>query len=132
MRALPLLLLALALRLLVPQGWMPAPGGGLMPCPAQMVMPAAAAPKHHRYHAGMKMPAHPDAATGHGQHGTMPDCPFAGLAAPAAPPAPPAIIMPRLRPWLPAPRLALPVRALPASPRFLRTPSQGPPLPAFA
>ena len=49
-----LLALALALRLLAPEGWMPAAGGGLMLCPGASAPMAMAG--HHRD--GREQPAH--------------------------------------------------------------------------
>ena len=64
-----MLALAIALRLLVPQGWMPAPAGGLMICSGQM------ASSDHRTH---DVPAKPTEDR---------SCAFAALGLAAAPPA---------------------------------------------
>lgn len=105
------LALAIALRLLVPQGWMPAPGGGLMICGGQTVMAHAAG--HH-------MPVKP--VEDHG-------CPFAALGLAATPPMPiaGAVVPPVATATAPAPVAAVAVgHGLAAPP----PPATGPP--AFA
>lgn len=73
------LALALALKLLVPQGWMPGPGGRLILCPS--AGPTTAMTGMH--HGGDKAPA----------HGADHPCAFAGLGLAAAPPPPLAAIV---------------------------------------
>lgn len=83
------LALAVMLKLLVPQGWMPSPGGGLMLCPDQV--PAAAAPMAHRGHHAMPADQQPEHAMPDGER-----CAFAGLGLAAAPAAPmPVLALPR-------------------------------------
>ena len=75
-----LLALALAIRLLVPQGWMPNGAGGVMMCSGSAPVAMASA-----MHGGQEMPA------GHGQDHP---CPFAALGLAAAPPAAVAPVLP--------------------------------------
>jgi hypothetical protein len=109
-----LLALALAVRALVPSGWMPAGenrGMQLVPCPSEGAVPMAGHHHHHRDdHAAADHP-----------------CAFAGLGLPSdLPPPPPAILpRPRLAAITPAPvHDRRPGRGLAAPP----PPATGPPL----
>ena len=92
-----MLALAVALKLLVPHGWMPAPGGGLMLCPDQAPVVPTAPITHgggHHAVAGTHVHAEADQQPDH----PMPSgerCAFAGvgLAALARLPAP-ALVVP--------------------------------------
>ncbi len=107
-----LLAVALATRLLAPEGWMPARGGGVMLCPGASVPMAMAG--HHRH----DMPGRA------GDHA----CPFAQVAGIVPPPAPLGWVSPA-----PPPPATLVLALLPMVGRGLAAPpppATGPP--AFA
>ena len=107
------LALALALKLMVPQGWMPGRSGGLILCPSGGPVLAMAGMQH----GGKEMPAHPA-----GDH----PCAFTGLGVAPVPPAPLAAAMPPVaaRPHFAVQRVAVAVgRGLAAPP----PPATGPP-----
>jgi hypothetical protein len=123
-RLLPVLLMALVLRLAVPAGYMLDPAGtslALIPCPQVSIATEAAVHSEHEggRHHGQPAPGEP--AT----HSQSP-CPYAALAAPVLPPAPALFVPPRQvveAAALPSLAAAPAIAALAAPP----PPSRGPP-----